>query len=57
MPEKKNEPIEKTTPPSSDDERERLRRDMNRSDIEKLDLFVRMLRQNALFKRAKVIHK
>ena len=57
MAEKKNEPVEKTAPISSIDERERIRRDMYRSDIEKLDLFARMLRQNALFKRAKIIHK
>ena len=57
MAEKKNDPVEKAAPPSSSDERERIKRDMYRSDIEKLDLFARMLRQNALFKRAKIVHK
>jgi hypothetical protein len=38
-------------------EKERIRRDVYRSDIEKLSLFTRMLRQNILFKKAKIIHK
>jgi len=36
---------------------ERIKRDVYRSDMEKLSLFTRMLRQNALFKKAKIIHK
>jgi hypothetical protein len=40
-----------------DAEKERIKRDIYRSDVEKLRLFTRMLRQNALFKKAKVIHK
>jgi hypothetical protein len=36
---------------------ERLRRDIYRPDIEKFQLFTQMLRANALFKKAKVIHK
>jgi len=42
---------------SAIDEQERLRRDIYRPDIEKLHLFTQMLRVNALFKKAKVIHK
>jgi hypothetical protein len=38
-------------------EKERIRRDVYRSDIEKLRLFTQMLKQNVLFKRAKVFHK
>lgn len=41
----------------TDAEKERIKRDVYRSDIEKLRLFTRMLKQNALFKKAKVIHK
>jgi hypothetical protein len=43
--------------PSIEAERERIKRDIYRPDIEKLKLFTRMLRQNALFKNAKIIHK
>jgi hypothetical protein len=43
--------------PITNEERERIRRDIYRPDIEKLGLFTRMLRQNALFKKAKIIHK
>jgi hypothetical protein len=38
-------------------ERDRLLREMNRPYMEKLRLFTRMLRRNALFKKAKVSHK
>ena len=41
----------------NDGEIERLRRDIYRPDIEKFQLFTRMLRTNALFKKAKVTHK
>jgi hypothetical protein len=40
-----------------DAEKERIKRDIFRSDVEKLSLFTRMLKQNELFKKAKVIHK
>ncbi|MBV7529781.1 hypothetical protein [Chitinophaga sp. sic0106] len=39
------------------DEDARLRRDIYRSDIEKLELFVEMIRRNNLFKTAKITHK
>ncbi|WP_341835971.1 hypothetical protein WJU16_24420 [Chitinophaga pollutisoli] len=39
------------------DETERLRRDIYRSDIEKLQLFTQMLRTNNLLKKVKVTHK
>lgn len=41
---------------SSQEEAElyRLKRDMERSDIEKFRLFTRMLRRNAMFKKAKI---
>jgi|GEM_PF-1526826 len=42
---------------SAIDEQEKLRRDIYRPDIEKLHLFTQMLRVNALFKKAKIIHK
>ncbi|HLZ88933.1 MAG TPA: hypothetical protein VKQ52_16875 [Puia sp.] len=48
---------ENVAPPLDDAEKERIKRDMYRSDIEKLKLFTRMLRQNVLFKKAKIIHK
>lgn len=41
----------------SADETERLRRDIYRSDIEKLQLFTQMLRTNNLLKKVKVTHK
>jgi hypothetical protein len=44
-------------PLSSKSEIERLRRDIYRSDMEKLKLFTQMLRTNALYARAKVTHK
>lgn len=36
---------------------ERLRKDVFRSDMEKLHLFTKMLRTNALLKNAKITHK
>jgi hypothetical protein len=57
MSEKKKESGEKIDPFITDSEREQIRRDIYRSDIEKLKLFTRMLKQNALFKRAKISHK
>lgn len=44
-------------PPSIEGEADRLRRDIYRTDMEKLKLFTQMLRTNALFKKAKVTHK
>jgi len=38
-------------------ETERLKRDMYRPDIEKLKLFTKMLRTNALLKKAIISHK
>lgn len=43
--------------PSNEGEMGRLRRDIYRSDMEKLRLFTQMLRANALFKRATITHK
>lgn len=41
----------------SADETERLRRDIYRSDMEKLQLFTQMLRTNNLLKKVKVTDK
>jgi hypothetical protein len=38
-------------------ETERLKRDIYRSDMEKLQLFTRMLRTNQLLKKAVIHHK
>ena len=38
-------------------EEERLREDIYRSDLEKFLLFSRMLKRNAMFKKAKITHK
>jgi hypothetical protein len=38
-------------------EEARLIRAMNMSDMEKLSLFTRMLRVNAMYKKAKITHK
>jgi len=52
---------EKTTAASAElvimSETERLRKDIYRSDIEKLQLFTRMLRTNQLLKKAVIHHK
>ena len=54
----KNKGLPEDIPSSmTNEEKERIRRDVYRSDIEKLSLFTRMLRQNILFKKAKIIHK
>jgi len=50
---------QKNNPAAAPDERsekERLIENVYRPDIEKLRLFTQMLRVNALFKKAKVIH-
>jgi hypothetical protein len=57
MPEKRKESGENIVPIITESESERIRRDIYRSDIEKLKLFTRMLKQNTLFKNARVIHK
>jgi len=57
MPEKKKESDINSAHLLANNEKEQIKRDMYRSDIEKLRLFTRMLRQNALFKKAKIIHK
>jgi hypothetical protein len=43
--------------PAKDADAERLRQNIYRSDMEKLSLFTKMLRRNALYKKAKVTHK
>ncbi|WP_316820381.1 hypothetical protein [Pedobacter gandavensis] len=50
-----NEPSEVYITKLSDDER--LRRDVFRSDMDKLKLFTKMLRMNSMFNKAVVIHK
>jgi len=50
-----NEPSEVYITKLSDDER--LRRDVFRSDMDKLKLFTKMLRTNSMFNKAVVIHK
>jgi len=57
MSEKNKEPGANVDPLMSDAERQRIKRDIYRPDIEKLKLFTRMLRQNVLFKKAKIVHK
>jgi hypothetical protein len=42
---------------TDEQEEARLIRTMNMSDMEKLSLFTRMLRTNAMYKKAKVTHK
>lgn len=59
MPDKK-QPVQQVSAPgfiTSFDEKERLRREIYRSDLEKLNLFTQMLRTNNLLKRAKITHK
>jgi hypothetical protein len=59
MPAKKK--IQKKRKPQAllldDIEIQRIRRDINRSDMENLRLFTQMLRLNSLFKKATVTHK
>lgn len=50
-----NEPSEAYLTKLSDDER--LRRDVFRSDMDKLRLFTKMLRTNSILKKMIVIHK
>jgi hypothetical protein len=57
MSEKNKESAEIAASSMFNAEKERIKRDIYRSDVEKLRLFTRMLKQNALFKKAKVIHK
>jgi hypothetical protein len=42
---------------SPETETAHLLKDIHRSDMEKLRLFVQMLRRNALYKKAKITHK
>ena len=44
-------------PSLNEGEIDRLKRDIYRPDIEKLQLFTQMLRTNALLKKAKITHK
>ncbi len=53
----KNNPDNKTTQAIILTEKERLRQNIYRPDIEKLRLFTKMLRTNALYKKAIVTHK
>jgi hypothetical protein len=55
--EKNKESIDSAVQLLTDLEKERIKRDIYRPDIEKLKLFTRMLRQNLLFKKAKIVHK
>lgn len=60
MPEKENKTI--VVPPVNSNieietEEQRLRRNIFRSDMEKFQLFTKMLRANALYKRVKITHK
>jgi len=57
MSQKNNDPSKELTSGISDAEKERLRRDIYRSDMDKLRLFTQMLKTNALFKKAKISHK
>jgi hypothetical protein len=57
MPLKNNDPSKESTSGISEAEKERLRRDIYRSDMDKLRLFTQMLKTNALFKKAKISHK
>lgn len=57
MPLKNNDPSKGLTSSISDAEKDRLRRDIYRSDMEKLRLFTKMLRTNVLLKKAKISHK
>jgi hypothetical protein len=41
----------------NESEDERLRRDIYRPDMEKFQLFMQMLRNNAVYKKAKITHK
>jgi hypothetical protein len=43
--------------PPNEGEIDRLKRDIYRPDLEKLQLFTQMLRINALLKKAKITHK
>lgn len=48
------EPFMKTFSSQEEAELYNLKRDLNRSDMEKFRLFTLMLRRNAMFKRAKI---
>ena len=57
MPSAKKTPSNIAADVSSEQEIERLRRDIYRPDMEKFFLFTKMLRENAMYKRAKITHK
>jgi len=59
MSDKKNIVEEPSQPyySAKDAETERLRKNVFRSDMEKLSLFTQMLRTNKLYKKATVTHK
>jgi hypothetical protein len=57
MPSAKKIPSKLTADISAEQEIERLRRDIYQPDMEKFFLFTKMLRTNALYKRAKITHK
>ena len=57
MSEKNKESAEIASSSMFDAEKERIKRGIYRSDMEKLKLFTQMLKRNALFKKARVIHK
>ncbi len=48
---------ENTEPEMTEAEIERLKRDIYRPDMEKFRLFTKMLRRNAIFKKAVIKHK
>ena len=55
--EKEDKLVPKAESPLMLTETERLKRDIYRPDIEKLQLFTKMLRTNALLKKAVIRHK
>jgi hypothetical protein len=59
MPTRKNpdKKVAKSLPLIKDADTERLRQNIYRSDMEKLALFTKMLRRNALYNKASVTHK
>jgi hypothetical protein len=51
---REEEPFMKTFSSQEEAELYRLKRDVNRSDMEKFKLFANMLRRNAMYRRAKI---
>ncbi|HTI61717.1 hypothetical protein [Mucilaginibacter sp.] len=54
---KAEKPVQETASLQLLTETERLKRDIYRPDMEKLQLFTQMLRRNALLKKAVIRHK